>query len=135
MNVKINQKLLDLFEERNVYFTPSGVQRLKIGDVIKVDPNSAIEPYTGFLSGNAFWNMGSFSYSWSPLKFTVKIGRYSSIAIGSRIFGPQHPYERFTSSSVTLDRSFVIFSKCVNSVEKNEFITKPIPTPPHNDRQ
>lgn len=26
MNVKINQKLLDLFKERNVYFTPGGAQ-------------------------------------------------------------------------------------------------------------
>ena len=139
MNVKINQKLLDLFKERNVYFTPSGVQRFKIGDVIQVDPNSAIEPYTGFLSGNAVWNMGSFSYSWSPLNFTVRIGRYSSIANGSRIFGPQHPYERFSTSSVTGDRNFIIVTECVKNAVENKFVIKPVLPPPaqqlHNDRQ
>lgn len=132
MNIKINQKILDLFEERKVYFTPSGVQRYKIGDVIQIVPNSIIEPYTGFLSGNTFYNMGSFSYSWTPLKFDTVVGRYSSIAAGSRIFGAQHPYDRFTNSSVTCDKGFIIFSERVRDAGKNEFITKnlPISSPP-----
>lgn len=130
MNVKINQKLLDLFKERNVYFTPGGAQRFKIGDIIQVDPSLAIEPYTGFLGGNAMSTMGSFSYSWSPLRIDTVIGRYSSIAAGNRIFGTPHPYERFANSSVTYDRKFVIFSECIKDTGKNGLLAKPISPPP-----
>ncbi len=127
--MKVTQKTLDLLAEKKVYTSYDGTSRLKVGDDIFVNANTLIEPYSMF-SGNRILSMGSFSYSWTQMREDTIIGRYSSIAAANRTFGPQHPYERFTSSSVTLDRGFVIFSKCVNSVEKNGFITKPIPTPP-----
>lgn len=127
--MKVTQKTLDLLAEKKVYTSYNGTSRLKVGDDIFVNANTLIEPYSLF-SGNAMPSMGSFSYSWSPLNFTVKIGRYSSIANGSRIFGPQHPYERFSTSSVTGDRNFIIVTECVKNAVENKFVIKPVLPPP-----
>ncbi len=132
--MKITEKTLELLKSRKAFTDFNGVNRLKIGDNLFVDPKAVIEPYSVF-SGNAMSAMGSFSYSWSPLRIDTVIGRYSSIAAGNRIFGAQHPYGRFANSSVTCDRKFVIFSECIKDTGKNGLLAKPISPPPHNDRQ
>ena len=137
MNVKINQKLLDLFKERNVYFANGGAQRLKIGDLLDVEANQKIEPYTLFLTGNSVWSMGSFSFSWTSSwtswKTNVSVGRYCSIAGSSRIFGSEHPYSRFSSSGVIYDRNFVsFFPEYEKEAEKNNFVVEPFVTPPRS---
>ena len=55
--------------------------------------------------------MGSFSYTWSQLPITTRIGRYCSIASGVGILGTRHPIEWVTSSSSTYDNQFIIFKK------------------------
>lgn len=133
--MKITEKTLELLKSKKVYTDGRGIGRLKVGDELFVNPHVVIEPYSLF-SGNVMSSMGSFSYSWSQLNPSVKIGRYSNIASGNRIFGTQHPYERFANSSVTYDRNLVIFSEYIKSVGKNGLTAKQIPNPPpHNDWQ
>lgn len=130
MNVKVTQKVLDLCEERKVYFANAGETRLRIGDVLYVEPNQKIEPFTRFLTGNTLWNMGAFSFSWTSSwtawKTDVSVGRYCSIAGSSRIFGSEHPYSRFSSSGVVYDKNYISsFPECQEQAEINGFVVEP----------
>lgn len=127
--MKITEKTLELLKSRRIFTDFRGVGRLKVGDELIVRPNTLIEPYSVF-TGNVMSTMGSFSYSWSQLGHDTIIGRYSSIANGNRIFGTQHPHERFANSSITYDRAFVIFSECIKDTGKNGLLAKPISSPP-----
>jgi len=55
---------------------------------------------------DSLYSMGSFSYSLSPLTSVFRVGRYCSIATGVVVMGPQHPYQRISSSPFTYDKSF-----------------------------
>ncbi|WP_367294786.1 CatB-related O-acetyltransferase [Levilactobacillus yonginensis] len=72
-------------------------------DRIRVGQNVAIEPFTTFGSGNHFFTMGAFSYSWSQLPVNTLVGRYTSIGSRVRQMGHNHPLQRFTTSSVSFD--------------------------------
>lgn len=63
--------------------------------------------------------MGAFSYSWSQLGLNTVVGRYSSIASSIRIFGVQHPYERFSSSAIVYSSICNIAKSC--SSKRNNF--------------
>lgn len=124
----ISDESLKMLAEYHVYSTPNGKTRHKEGEKIDIVANCQIEPYTLY-SGNMIPSMGSFSYSWSIIPPLSKIGRYCSIASGLKIFPYQHPYLRFTSSSVTYDSSLCIFRESRKSDSK--FILKSAPQPPN----
>lgn len=131
MSNKVTQATLDLLQCNNIYTSVPGHSRLKIGDTVNVRPDAKVEEYSAFLAGGAISTRGSFSYSWCDLGCMLSMGRYSSIAHGVSIFGKQHPYERFTSSSVTYDGYFCI---CANPMkERGEVVFKKKPTPPVPD--
>jgi len=108
MKFTVTEHLLEIFDQHKVYFTGNGQTRLRVGDQLIVDPDSKIEPYCAFLRGHKLCSIGSFSYSWSPLEPSLVIGRYCSIASGLNIMGADHPYERFTTSTVTYEKNFII---------------------------
>lgn len=65
-----------------------------------VTPNSAVvarrnwkmQKYIVLHRGNHIPDVGSFSYSHSPLDHFLTVGRYCSIAIDFNVLGPEHPH-------------------------------------------
>lgn len=127
----VTQKVLDLFKERNIFFSMHETPRLKIGDSINLNSNIQIEPYTAFNAGNGLHSMGAFSYSWSQLGLNTVVGRYSSIAASVRLFGVQHPYERFSSSAIVYSSICNIAKSCSSQRENFSFqaVLAPGPKP------
>lgn len=104
--VKITKNISDFFDEKRIFFSNNKNKRLNIGDFILIDKNVELESYSAFLVGNTLPGMGSFSYTWSELPVSMKVGRYCSIAGGLRIHGPRHPIEALTTSPILYDRDF-----------------------------
>lgn len=123
----ITQETIDLLDKSRVFTTGKGINRLKVGDRLDVRKDCILEPFCIF-SGNKLPSMGAFSYSWSLMFEFGEIGRYCSIARGLEFFGARHPYERFTSSSVTCDPNLCIFK--YSKVDASEYKTVPILPPP-----
>lgn len=128
MGNRVTQETVELFQNNKIYTTVLGQSRFKVGDVLIVKQDMHIEEYATFLGGNSLSSRGAFSYSWSDLGCLVEMGRYSSVARGVSLFGKQHPYERFTSSSITYDKKFVMCQKPIE--EKGETILKKKPVAP-----
>ena len=63
--------------------------------------NWRIQKYALMHSGNHIPDIGSFSYSMSPLDHQFRIGRYCSIAADVYQLGPEHPHHWATSSEIT----------------------------------
>lgn len=110
-----------------IFFTPSGMDRLKDQDIISFSDDCEIEPYAAFLGGNNLFSMGAFSYSWSQLPLNASVGRYCSIAKGLKILGVRHPMEWITTSSFTYDHNFIIYKDLVDA-EGSSFKTKRRPS-------
>lgn len=123
----VSQTTNELLQNRKVFQTGNGKTRFNPGDKIFVSANAKLEPFCMF-SGNIIPSMGSFTYSWSVFPQDTIVGRYCSLAVQIRLFGVQHPYERFTSSSVTYDPSLIIFSSC--AAEEKDFSFKVTRRPP-----
>jgi acetyltransferase-like isoleucine patch superfamily enzyme len=49
-------------------------------------------PYCAVHAGTHIPNIGSFSYTYSPLDHLLDIGRYCSIASSVHVMGPEHPW-------------------------------------------
>lgn len=56
--------------------------------------------YITIWSGHHVPEMGSFSYSISPLDHTIKVGRYCSIAGSVHVIGPEHPWRWATTADL-----------------------------------
>ncbi|WP_174493998.1 CatB-related O-acetyltransferase [Acinetobacter sp. Marseille-Q1623] len=104
--------------KHNIFFTRSGIERFKADDEISYQEGVVIEPYCAFLVGRNIWEMGAFSYSWSTLPITTKVGRYCSIATDIKVMGLRHPYEWLTTSATTYDRNFIIYKKYLDDQQK-----------------
>ncbi|WP_196250032.1 CatB-related O-acetyltransferase [Pseudomonas putida] len=119
--------LRDKLKAGSVHFTNNGKDRLSDDDIVNYAEGCSLEPHCGFLGGNALFEMGSFSYTWSPLPIDSKVGRYCSIAAGLKILGARHPMEWISTSSFTYDAKFPIF-KGLNEAEGNVFKVSKRPT-------
>ena len=64
-------------------------------DHLFVSPCSA-QPPAGHLC-----SIGQYSYTLSTLHYETRIGNYCSLAANITLFPPNHPYERFTTSTIT----------------------------------
>lgn len=71
----------------------------------------SIEPYSCFSGVNVLCNMGSYSYSISPLDPFMKIGRYCSIARGLQFFKGTHPVDNVSTSPFTYENRIYITTK------------------------
>lgn len=128
MHVILNDAAIEWLHAKRVFFEPEiHSRRLKPGDAISFDDGLEIEPYVGFLAGNQLCEIGSFSYSWSPLPSGIKIGRYCSIAGGMWIPWPRHPLDKVSTSSFMYDDRFSIIQSHINdeNIPYNNFQTNP----------
>ena len=107
--ISVNKAIRRLFSNYKVCTNHSTYEllRLRDGDSIVLQGDCKIEPYACFNAGNVFCTMGAFSYSHSPLKINFNIGRYVSIARGLSTFEGNHPYDRFSSSIVTYNCTYI----------------------------
>ena len=115
--IKLNRAVRKLFYKRKVCTTGKSYRplRFELDDNIILQEGCKIEPYAWFNAGNVFCTMGAFSYSQSPLRINFNIGRYVSIAGGLSTIGPNHPYDRFSSSTVTYNCPF-IYKKAIEDL-------------------
>lgn len=68
--------------------------------MVNIQPGITLEPYATYYAGSAtqLVTMGAFSYVLSRMHPCVRIGRYTSIALGVRVMGNKHPLERVSTS-------------------------------------
>lgn len=59
-----------------------------------------IRKYIAIKNGNQIPDIGSFSYSFSPLDHMMTIGRYCSIAMNVQFMGPEHPCSWATTAAL-----------------------------------
>ena len=104
-------KIKSILRERNIFFSASGEDRFKDGDILRFSNDFQAESYSAFMNGNLICSIGSFSYTASPFPVDAIIGRYSSIAGGVSVMGARHPMERISTSSFTYDSNSIVFRK------------------------
>ncbi|WP_082012242.1 CatB-related O-acetyltransferase [Burkholderia sp. A9] len=85
---------------------PASNHAAKAPDTLSVPRKVRIEPHCRMAVFDELYSIGSFSYCQSALPGFVSMGRYCSIASGVSVLGPNHPYERVTTSPFTYDRLF-----------------------------
>src|SRR5690606_26758368 len=82
---------------------------VRVGHDYPVRSEVRIEAYTGLYRGrfkgsigggksSGFCCIGAFSYSYSPLPETTRVGRYCSISGGVTFLDSQHPMDLVTTS-------------------------------------
>jgi acetyltransferase-like isoleucine patch superfamily enzyme len=77
------------------------LMRIKPGDEWVGQRGWRAQKYAVIHNGNQVPNIGSFSYSFSPLPHGFQIGRYCSIAGDVYPLGPEHPHHWATTSEIT----------------------------------
>ena len=77
------------------------------GQLVCVEKQALIEPHAS-LPFNSFLSVGAYTYCHGTFHSgTATIGRYCSIAAGSRPFGPSHPMERVSSALFSYDPHYI----------------------------
>ncbi|THD82674.1 MAG: CatB-related O-acetyltransferase [Phenylobacterium sp.] len=90
--LEVNPPLLDLLRRRRVFHAAWRGDRWCVGDRLSGNEDCRLEPYSQILAGDFLPGaMGAFSYSHSPLRWHVRIGRYGSIGEGVRWMAEPHP--------------------------------------------
>lgn len=108
--VRLSGESIRWLQARRVYFENDlQAPRLRPGEELTFHTGLQLEPYCAFLGGHGLAQLGSFSYSWSPLPPGMQVGRYCSIARGLVIPRPRHPLEYVSTSSFTYDARFSLF--------------------------
>ncbi len=123
MRIKFNKKIKDFLELNKIYTKTNNEVRFKDNDILIVDEKASAEPYSSFLTGNNFYEVGAFSYSWSILPLQIKIGRYCSIGPGVKFYTNAHFMDLISTSSFTYDKNFSIFKDSKTFYNNNEFDT------------
>ncbi|MGY2050901.1 CatB-related O-acetyltransferase [Methylobacterium sp. JK268] len=114
MHVRLNQDSIRWLLDRRIFSTASlETNRFDVGATISFDEQTSVEPYCAFLEGGSLCEMGAFSYSWSYLEPSMKVGRYCSIAGGLLVPFPRHPLEKISTSSVFYDGQFSIAKQAI----------------------
>lgn len=122
MKLVLTREHIEFLNDSRVFFKGNSEHRLKEGDTLLVDKNIQLEPYTTFFRGFTICTMGSFSFSRSPIeKNAIRIGRYCSISVGVKVMGIDHPYDRFTTSSVTYDDRMEMCRKALDDHPETRF--------------
>ena len=103
-----DKSLDSFFQKERIFFTQKGRGRFGANERVSFFTSSFAEPYTGYFYGNKLYSMGAFSYSWSELPEHTVVGRYCSIASGVSVMGEKHPIERFSSSAITYNPTFIL---------------------------
>ena len=115
--MKVTKQTIELLTERKIFtLENSAACRFKAGDQLAVDKKAKIEAYSGICSGTMFFEIGTQSYTWSQLLASTVVGRYTSLAGGIRFMGADHPYQRFTSNTITYNPNAIWVSERVKEV-------------------
>lgn len=104
------------FKNNNIQFCwrPQDKWWIIEDDLVEVDNDSYVEQNSSYFVQSALYSIGSFSYSWSPLPSNTKIGRFSSLARGIKVFPLSHPTHHFTTSPVVYRRNLAFFQEYVS---------------------
>lgn len=129
--MRVSEKTIKLFQERKIFTLAYNTAcRFRIGEELFVDKNAKIEPYSGIVTGNVLHTIGTQSYSWSQFQpDTIIVERYSSIAHAVRIMGQDHPYKRFTTSTITFNLYATWVREQVKDTPGYSLYTKEVPPP------
>ena len=122
----VDEQALDTLQKLKIYFSYTGQNRFKIGDIVSFDPNVYAEPYSAIFDGYELPSIGSFSYSWSSLPADIKIGRYCSISWGLGIIGGNHPTDFISTSSFSTDSKNIIYAQPIIDNSISNFKQYPI---------
>ncbi|WP_458097360.1 CatB-related O-acetyltransferase [Roseomonas sp. WA12] len=95
----VTEELIKVFGEARIFLSVNGQQRLRTGSPLFVSPGAQVECYSSILNGGTIPKaFGSFSYTWSPLKQYMTVGRYCSLAGGISFMGADHPHHWVSTS-------------------------------------
>ena len=105
MYVMLDENNAAALRAKRIFFEYRGDDlRYKSGGIVEFTKETAPEPYSAIYNGHSIPNMGSFSYSWSPLPVNLAVGRYCSIAAGLTIPSPNHPVNSLSTACFMYDR-------------------------------
>lgn len=124
----LTPQTLRLLESQNIFFSSRlGNVGNRLNTFFLFDDQTYVYPHSGFPGGQRIVSIGSFSYTLSQMPQGVSIGNYCSVAVNLRERPGNHPYERFTTSSITYERAATYFSSPQRKLEPvaNSFIRKP----------
>lgn len=94
MKCKVNHALQGLLDKHRIYTNNKDEARWNIGEIIYVNDESIIEPYSHIFAGYTVpRRLGSFSYSFSRFVSGMSVGRYTSISWDVSMMGSKHPVE------------------------------------------
>jgi len=105
--LRLAQEALVRLKDTKISFSYAEDHPKWIDEGIIREPREDIfaEDYSSYFVRTEFYNIGSFSYSWSPLPEFVHVGRYCSIAGGVEVIPASHPTDVFTTSSMLYDKN------------------------------
>jgi virginiamycin A acetyltransferase len=72
----------------------------KIGQTVTIQARTIVSQYST-ITPNAFFSIGSYSFSFSAFPAGTEVGRYCSIGSRVETMSWQHPVSRFTTSPIT----------------------------------
>ena len=113
MQAMMTPEHVELLRKRRIFFTQDGHDRFGQGQHVVFDDDTLMEPYSAILTGNQISTIGAFSYSFSSLPPSTKIGRYCSISWDVKVMALNHPTHFVTTSSLSYDPHFIIFNQCL----------------------
>ena len=118
---------LGLLESQAIFFSLRAHECFgRMNKFFFFDDKTYVHPHSSIGGGQRIFDIGSFSYCLSPMTKGISIGNYCSIAIGVRERPENHPYERFTTSSLTYGPALYSSSPQKQLVRvPNSFIRKP----------
>lgn len=105
MQLKLTQKALDWFNERNISFHNRFGIRLRPGDLIIFKDDLEVEPYIGIHGGITICAMGFMSYANCSVPMDLTVGRYCSLGPHIQFPRHRHPIEYLSSSIFTYEKN------------------------------
>lgn len=131
MRLIANKFIIQALEKNNIdnRFAKMG-HTLKEGQEFHIsdDENGYLEEFSS-LNGHIFCQIGSISYSNSPIKRTdIQIGRYCSMASGWGFIAGKHPLQLLSTSSFFYDDYYSIFPNSNTKFSNHAFTPQPINT-------
>lgn len=129
--IEVTEEILKFFDRFRIYDSdqkkPRTSRRWKTGDVLRIQKDASIEPYSTYKAGANIFQMGAFSYSMSALPVGIRVGRYCSIAQDVEAFGASHPMKAVTTSLMVYDHSQKSVRQAYKDMKLDSYVTVPNP--------
>ena len=96
---QVTERVDALLRELRIFSAPNPAKtNWPIGSVLTASRSWKVQPYVGVYAGFVIPEIGSYTYSFSPMISELQLGRYCSVAGSVTIMGPEHPtHWAFTS--------------------------------------